>query len=204
MIRQPLYKSEEEKVRLIERNLLLQYERVLQLARESAKTLRLTPEVVRELHRLAMQDIYSCAGQFPTWSIRIIGSQHTPPEGDRVEGLVQDMCEKANEDEDDLVHTAAFLLWKLNWIHPFGGGNGRTSRALAYLSTCARIQVDVPGRPTIAVYIDRNRNLYLDALMDADAAWQNSSVVDVSKMRSLLDDWLRKQISPPRPSAVKN
>lgn len=30
-------------------------------------------------------------------------------------------------------HLGAYVLWKLNWIHPFADGNGRTARAVAYV-----------------------------------------------------------------------
>ncbi len=159
-----LYQSEDEKVRFVERNLFLQYQEVVRLAGEWKDTLRLTPQTIRDMHRLAMQDIYSCAGEFRRHSVKILGSHHTPPRWNLVDGLVQGMCEIANESVDwNPVKTAAFLLWKLNWIHPFGGGNGRTSRAVAYLALCVRIGFLLPGHPSIAEYIDRNRADYVDA-----------------------------------------
>src|SRR3546814_5673929 len=33
---------------------------------------------------------------------------------------------------------AAFGLWRLNWIHPFIEGNGRTARAACYFLLCVR------------------------------------------------------------------
>jgi len=202
--REPLYKSEEEKVHLIGRNLLLQYHRVLQLADVSGNSLRLTTDVVRELHFLAIQDIYSCAGQFRTWPIRIIGSEHIPPEGKYVPGLVQDMCDEANKEKQDFVHTAAFLLWKLNWIHPFGGGNGRTSRAITQFALCVGLGFTPPGSPTLPQYIDGDRPRYTAALMDADAAWRENGVIDVSQMESLVNDLLKLQLSrPPRPVVAR-
>jgi Fic family protein len=147
-----------------------------------------------------MQDIYSCAGRFRTHHVKIDGSKHKPPKPDEVGGLVQGLCDRANESSDwDEVRTAAFVLWKLNWIHPFGGGNGRTSRAVTYLALCVRLGFPPPGQPAITEHIDRNRALYIEAPTDADDAWK-SGILDVSRMESLLDNMLKRQlasVSPP-------
>ena len=197
----PLYRDQAEKDRLEARNARLQYRRVLELvtassgvATGSERELRLTPETIRDLHRAAIQDVYSCAGQFRGWRVRIISSPHKPPDSDSIEGLVQDMCDKANAGEWDAIQTAAFLLWKLNWIHPFAGGNGRTARAVALLALGVRLGFMPPGAPTMAESIDENRGRYLEALRDADAAWK-TGVIDVGMMAALLNDMLEEQLS---------
>jgi Fic family protein len=85
-------------------------------------------------------------------------------------------------------------LWKLNWIHPFAGGNGRTARAVALLALCVRLGFVPPGRPTMAEYIDANRGRYLEALRDADSAWQ-TGVVDLGMMAARLTNMLEEQLS---------
>jgi Fic family protein len=149
-----------------------------------------------------MQNIYSCAGQFRTHSVRIPGSPHKPPSWTQVEGHVENMCQRVNESTDwDGVETAAFLLWRLNWIHPFAGGNGRTSRAVAYLGLCVRVGYLPPGQPTITEHMAGNRSDYIAALRDADRACEDG-YTDVSIMQSLIDDLLHRQLSsirrPPR------
>jgi Fic family protein len=157
--------------------------------------LRLKPQTIKDLHRCALLDIWSCAGQFRDWPVKIVGSPHQPPPGEHVQGLVEEMCNRANEGDWDSVYTAAFLLWKINWIHPFGGGNGRTSRAVTQLALCVRLGFLPPGRPTLAEYIDTNRKRYVDALRDADRAWGESSVIDVGQMESMLNDLLEVQLA---------
>jgi hypothetical protein len=55
--------------------------------------------------------------------------------------------------------------------------------------------------------VTENRNLHIEALRDADKAWKESGVVDVSKMKLFLDDWFKKQLAsvplPPRPIVVR-
>jgi Fic family protein len=85
-------------------------------------------------------------------------------------------------------------MWRLNWIHPFADGNGRTSRILSYVVLSIRAGAVPPGAPTIPDQIVENRGSYFDALDAADAAWLNGKV-DVSKMEELLGALLAKQLA---------
>jgi Fic family protein len=168
---------------------------VIRLIRRSDAQLRLTRRKILRLHRLAIQDIYTCAGRFRDWPVAIKGSKHRPPEHRYVRGLVAEMCATANrQTEWSPTKTAAFLLWRLNWIHPFGGGNGRTSRAVAYYALCVRLGLRLPGKFTIVEWIDLDRRRYQEALVDADAAWR-ADILDVSRMQSLLEDLLERQLA---------
>jgi len=71
------------------------------------------------------------------------------------------------------VHAAAYALWRLNWIHPFEDGNGRTSRALSYVVFSWATAVELPGRVTLPERIQRERNKYYRYLEAADEAWKN-------------------------------
>ena len=127
----PLYRNRSHKDLLEARNGRLQYRLARRLARQSSGVLRLTPNLIKSFHRRAIKGIYSCAGEYRTWGVKL-GLSHKPPESRYVPGLLEDMCSRANEAGDwDPIQVAAYLLWRVNWIHPFGGGNGRTSRALA-------------------------------------------------------------------------
>ena len=41
---------------------------------------------------------------------------------------------------------AAYALWRLNWIHPFVEGNGRTARAACYYLICMKAGRLLPGK----------------------------------------------------------
>ncbi len=200
-----LYESEQEKLSRIAINLSAQYDAIRNTVEGSGGALNLTPEFIKELHRLAMQDLYVCAGQFRDIrriprrsSVRIIGSKHKPPEDDFVQGQVEDLCDRVNSTvKHNPIGAAAFLLWKLSWIHPFHGGNGRTARAAAYLTLCIGFNQFLPGRPTVIEHFDANRRRYIEALRDADSAWEECGVPDVKQLERLLDDLLRLQLAPP-------
>lgn len=75
------------------------------------------------------------------------------------------------------LHLAAYVLWRLNWIHPFVDGNGRTSRAVSYLVLCVKLGCPLPATRTIPERIAANKKRYYDALEMADAApkgWQQA------------------------------
>jgi Fic family protein len=86
-------------------------------------------------------------------------------------------------------------MWRVNWIHPFAGGNGRTSRAASYLVLCVRLGCKLIGTKTIPEQIVANRQPYYSALDVADAAWAEAEHVDVSEMETLLGDMLARQLS---------
>jgi Fic family protein len=89
---------------------------------------------------------------------------------------------------------AAYSMWRLNWIHPFFGGNGRSARALSYLVLCAKLGFALPGQKPIPELIMDDRTPYFEALREADRHFEQSRVIDVSRMEALLDSLLAKQL----------
>ena len=119
-----------------------------------------------------------------------------PPPHDQVHALVQEMCDyiNANWTAKKPVHLAAYAMWRLNWIHPFFGGNGRTARALSYLVLCVALQFVLPAnQKTIPQFIEENRIPYTSALRAADKAWVDGRL-DLSVMEKLLGDLLALQL----------
>lgn len=110
--------------------------------------------------------------------------------------LVEQLCDYVNDNWSCTpIHLAAYCMWRLNWIHPFADGNGRTSRTLSYMVLCIRSGYELPGTPTIPVFIVEERTPYFKALDAADAAFAESGVVDVSLMEILLSQLLAKQLA---------
>ena len=97
-------------------------------------------------------------------------------------------------DEKSPLHLAAYVMWRLNWIHPFADGNGRTSRTASYIVLCAKLKSVLPGAPTIPQQIQEDRTGYFRALEAADAAYLADGSVDVSAMENLLRNMLAKQL----------
>jgi len=91
------------------------------------------------------------------------------------------------------VHLAAYALWRLNWIHPFSDGNGRTSRIVSYILLCARLRCRLPGAMTIPEQIASGKTPYYAALEDGDRAFRDGRI-DVSSMEAILSSCLAQQL----------
>ena len=89
---------------------------------------------------------------------------------------------------------AAYALWRLNWIHPFVEGNGRTARAACYYLICMKQGRILPGKKIVPERIRENRQPYYDALRAADRKWEEGHL-DVSQMVTYLADLLKGQLS---------
>ena len=91
------------------------------------------------------------------------------------------------------VRLCAYVLWKLNWIHPFSDGNGRTARAVAYVVLSIKLDSLLPGAPTIPEQIAGDKTPYYTALESADLGLK-SGQIDVSNLENMLEGMLAKQL----------
>jgi Fic family protein len=105
------------------------------------------------------------------------------------------MCDYVNDHWNDVsaVHLCAYVLWKLNWIHPFSDGNGRTARAVAYVVLSIKLDSLLPGAPTIPEQIAGDKTPYYTALESADFGLK-SGQIDVGKLENMLEGMLAKQL----------
>jgi len=178
-------------------NGLLQYDRVQELIRAAidSGTFRLRTSTLLDLNRVAVDGLEPNAGNFRSVDVEIDGSQHDPPSWRDVPRLVDDLCDYVNAawSESSALHLAAYTMWRINWIHPFTNGNGRTSRAVSYLVLCSRLEQELPGRTAIPEMIARNKTPYYEALDQADEAWAREQV-DVTAMEELLRGYLAAQL----------
>jgi Fic family protein len=195
-----LFTDPQQKAALEARNGLLQFEAVQAMVAASKSGFALTPAILCELQRLAIQDIYACAGKTrkgPVYLNRIPPdpTKHQPPPPEQVAQLVDEMCEYINCNFMRLspIQLGAYAMWRVNWIHPFFGGNGRTSRAVSYLLLSVRMGFNLPGLNTIPQQIEQDSQPYYRALELADTSAQ-SGQIDLSAMETLLSRLLAAQL----------
>ena len=179
-------------------NALLQFDEVLDLidlAVRDGRTFRLRLSTVLGLHSTAMKGVHPQAGTFRNSPVEIAGSKHSPPHEGLVAAKVQDLCEwvNANWHTRSAVDIAAYIMWRLNWIHPFADGNGRTTRAVAYLVLCIRSGARLPGYPTIPEQIAEDKHPYYAALEALDDA-SDGDESNLQPMIALLEKYLEKQL----------
>lgn len=166
---------------------------------------RLLPNVIalKELHRTATLFLLSEPGAFRSVPVHVQGPDgaiiYEPPAPELVESHVNQFFTEldgrwaVNGPE----FIAAFCLWKINWIHPFKNGNGRSARAFSYACLCLKYGFPLPGKVTVIDLLMSNpghRATYNSALRHADAAYSERGEVDVSLLEKLLSDLLVEQL----------
>lgn len=179
-------------------NGLRQFDAVVEMVEhflQPDRPFRFRPSQILHLHRVALQGISSYAGNWRPAEIEIRGSRHQPVGAHQVPGMVEELCDYVNDQWADrnALHLSAYVMWRLNWIHPFTDGNGRTSRAASYMIMCLRIGYLLPGKRTIPDQIADDRTPYYKALESADRSWKDGQL-DLSEMEELLSGMLAKQL----------
>jgi Fic family protein len=165
-----------------------------------------------EFHRLAVEDIFPCGGQYRvvsrTAELDGGGVTHEPPEPALVNGLMLEAIDSINdrlrrsrelelgsaERARRAIEAAAYALWRVNWVHPFAGGNGRTARAVCHLILSIDFGRPLPGKPSVPTIILRERDWYIEALRAADAA-ERDGREDIAAMQALVGSAAVEQLS---------
>jgi fido (protein-threonine AMPylation protein) len=190
--------SEPEKAQQEALNTLRQYDRMVKIINEalrSTQRFRLRPSAILELNRISIQNLEVEAGRWRDSPVVIEGSRHQPPPADEVARHVDELCDYVNDNWETRgpFHLAAYVMWRLNWIHPFVDGNGRTTRAVSYYVLCSKLGFHIPGVKTVPEMIAQDKEPYYSALEAADEA-EKSGSADVSQMQHLLSELLAKQM----------
>lgn len=147
------------------------------------------------LNYAAVANIAQFGGRFREEPIYV--GNHWPPHFKEVPNHMDRFFSMVHENwtiVDHPTYLAAYALWRLNWIHPFVEGNGRTARAACYYLICMRHGQLLPGKKIVPERIRENRRGYVDALRAADQAWDNGQL-DVTQLAGYLADLLKAQLA---------
>ena len=164
--------------------------------KDKERPFKLRQGLLLQLNAEALRDIHLLAGTYRNGPATIHGSSHDPPPALRVADEVVDLCEYVNShwNNKSALHLGAYVLWRVNWVHPFADGNGRTARPISYVVLSIKIDGLLPGTKTIPDQIAENKTPYYDALENADAAWKSTGDVDVSALEDMLSAMLARQL----------
>jgi Fic family protein len=146
------------------------------------------------LNAAAVANITQFGGRFREQPIYV--GNHTPPHFEKVSHHVDQFLSVIHENWDIIDHPTilpAYALWRLNWIHPFIEGNGRTARAACYYLICLRQGGLLPGKKIVPERIRENRDPYYAALREADRHWADGQF-NVDTLATYLADLLTNQI----------
>jgi Fic family protein len=186
--------------RIQEKNLLRQYdllENCIEIGLETGIE-AFDKYTLWALNYAAVANIAQFGGRFREEPVYV--GKHIPPRFEEVPHLMDLFFSFIHENwtvkgfGDSPTALAAYALWRLNWIHPFVEGNGRTARAACYYLICMKNGAMLPGKKIVPERIRENRQPYYDALKAADLAWHQGHI-DVSVMADYLDGLLFGQIT---------
>lgn len=150
--------------------------------------------LIRALNYHAIACLHVNAGEFRPCEV-VVGN-HEPPPHYHVPELMNEFVNDLNRSwqEMDPIGLSAYALWRLNWIHPFINGNGRTARALCYYLICAKLRTLLPGRPTLPELILAHRQEQVRILVAADDAFRNGSSNALEPLQAFVERLVRVQI----------
>lgn len=100
----------------------------------------LSQHVVKAFNFQAITCLHIAAGEYRPCDVKV--GDHKPPPHYRVSALMDDFVNVINRNWErvDPVALATYVLWRLNNIHPFINGNGRTARAACYYTLCLKLE----------------------------------------------------------------
>jgi Fic family protein len=175
-----------------------QYDLTLDIIRyylDPERPFALRVPLILDLQREAVAGIETSAGELRATPVGISKSEHTPPGPHLVATYLAEFCDHINDNwhERTAFYLSAYAMWRLNWIHPFTDGNGRTSRALSYALLSIKLGYLLPGAPTILQQIEEDNSHYIKALELADKAALEEKE-DVDEMKKMIRAMLARQL----------
>lgn len=147
------------------------------------------------LNAAAVANIAQFGGRFRQQPIYV--GDHIPPHFKEVPEQVDQFISVIHENWDIIEHPTvlpAYALWRLNWIHPFIEGNGRTARAACYYLICLKAGGLLPGKKTVPERIRNTRNEYYAALKECDRHWEDGQF-NVDTLAQYLERLLADQLN---------
>jgi hypothetical protein len=153
----------------------------------------LSHNTLKALNFHAIACLHVSAGEYRPCPVKV--GEYVPPEHYRVNALMDEFINYVNLriGRMDPVVLAAFVLWKLNYIHPFINGNGRTARAACYFILCLASGGWIEGEPILPQLLDRDHEDYVAALRSVDASLATGTL-DLSQLHALISKLLKEQI----------
>ncbi|MCC6736047.1 MAG: Fic family protein [Bauldia sp.] len=155
----------------------------------------LSQTLLKALNFQAIACLHVAAGEYRPCPVTV--GTYTPPDHYRVPALMEDFVNTVNMrlHNTDPVAVATFVLWRVNHIHPFINGNGRTARAAAYFVLCVLSGGILPGTVILPELLRvQNRAEYVEALREGDRTAAEGSL-DLSRLHALVARLIDQQLA---------
>ena len=154
----------------------------------------LSLEVVLSLNYHAITCLHGNAGVLRPCQVTV--GDYLPPPPWEVAPRMSMFIDEVNRywESADPVWLSCFILWRLNHIHPFVNGNGRTARVACYYVLCLKAGAWLDGDVLLPELLRRERPSYVAALKHADASLLTGQL-DLTELHKLVTDLLNEQFS---------
>lgn len=158
----------------------------------------LSLEIILSLNYHAISCLHGNAGKLRPCEVTVGGDFHPPPHYE-VPALMSMFVDEVNRNWEraDPVVLASFILWRLNYIHPFVNGNGRTARVACYFALCCKMGHWLGGVTLLPELIRQNRDEYVAALKAVDATLPQLSLAPLHGLLARLLDEQMASGEPP-------
>ena len=155
----------------------------------------LSQHVIKAFNFQAITCLHISPGEFRPCEVSV--GKHTPPPFYRVPALMDDFVNQVNRtwETTDAVVLSTFVLWRLNNIHPFINGNGRTARAASYFVLCLKLGGWPNGSTILPELIRQNRDEHCVALQKAHDAFAASGEPDLVDLHGIVSRLLEEQLA---------
>jgi Fic family protein len=160
----------------------------------------LSQQVIKALNFHAIACLHTHPGEYRPCAVT--AGQHIPPDHYRVPALMDDFVNTVNRnwETSDPVALATYVLWRINNIHPFINGNGRTARAVCYFVLCLKAGGWLIGVEILPELIRQNHQEYVDALQIGHDTF-NAGNLDLTTLHALVSRLLNQQLQSAQPAA---
>lgn len=151
-------------------------------------------EIVLSLNFHAITCLHGNAGILRPCQVTV--GDYVPPPPWEVSARMSMFIDEVNRywENADPVWLSCFILWRLNHIHPFINGNGRTARVACYFALCLKVGTWLSGDILLPELLRRDRPEYVAALKHADASLVTGQL-DLSELHKLLTRLLNEQMA---------
>lgn len=161
----------------------------------------LSGHIIKALNFQAITCLHTNAGEYRPCKVWVGDPAdkvncYEPPDHYLVQSYMDDLVNEVNRswESADPLALGAFVLWRLNFIHPFINGNGRSARAACYFVICLKLGAWLPGRSILPELLRKNRNEYVAILKVIDASYF-AGKLDLAPLRALIERLLVEQVN---------
>ena len=154
----------------------------------------LSQHVIKMLNFHAIACLHTAAGEYRPCPVKV--GAHNPPQHFQITPLMDDFINDVNVNWEkvDPLSMATYVYWRINYIHPFINGNGRTARVAAFYVLCLRNGGLMQGNPALPALLKREKDACCIALQTAHDSF-NAGGVNLQPLHDIFVALMNEQLA---------